>query len=204
MKRTITISLWLALGSCAVAQNPAVMQKNVQSAVKASASTQAAGTAAKPSPTTVKVVAVSTSKPAVAVAKPVAVAVKPSTIQSKATVQAKPVVAVHAGTPAVKPVAVAVPAGKAQGPAPAAHQAALAKSGQTNGTTKAAPVAVKVAAPKAARVTKADPFKSSKTKETVPAGKADSNKVVAVKDNTSEQKKTLAAPVAKAVAASRT
>ena len=66
MKRTITISLWLALGSCAVAQNPAVMQKNVQSAVKTSASTQAAGTAAKPSPTTVKVVAVSTSKPAVA------------------------------------------------------------------------------------------------------------------------------------------
>lgn len=199
MKRTITISLWLALGSCAVAQNPAVMQKNVQSAVKTSASTQAAGTAAKPSPTTVKVVAVSTSKPAVPAAKPVAVAVKPSTIQSKATVQAKPLVAVHAGTPAVKPVAVAVPAGKAQGPAPAAHQAVLAKSGQTNGTTKAAPVAVKVAAPKAARVTKADPFKSSKTKETVPAGKADSNKVVAVKDNTSEQKKTLAAPVAKAV-----
>jgi Tfp pilus assembly protein PilP len=181
MKRTLTISLWLALGASAVAQNPAVMQKNVQTAVKASASTQATGAAAKPSPTTVKVVAVTASKRAVVVAKPVAVAVKPSTVQAKAT--AKPTAAVQA----VKPVAVAVPAVKAQGSAPAARQAVVAKSPQTNGTTKAAPM------------TKADPFKSAKTNgQSTPAMKAESAKVVAV-DKTSERKKPLATSFVKPV-----
>jgi len=186
MKRTLTVSLWLALGASAVAQNPAVMQKNVQTAVKSSASTQATGAAAKPSPTMVKVVPVTASKPAALVAKPVAVAGKPSTVQVKAT--AKPTAAVHAETPTVKPVAVAVPAAKVQGSAPAAHQAVVAKSVQAKGTTKATPIV------------KADPFKSAKTNgQSTPVTKAESTKVVAVKDKTSEQKKPLVAPVAKTV-----
>jgi len=190
MKRTLTVSLWLALGASAVAQNPAVMQKNVQTAVKSSASTQATGAAAKPSPTMVKVVPVTASKPAALVAKPVAVAGKPSTVQVKATAKptAKPTAAVHAETPTVKPVAVAVPAAKAQASAPAAHQAVVAKSVQTKGTTKATPIV------------KADPFKSAKTNgQSTPVTKAESTKVVAVKDKTSEQKKPLVAPVAKTV-----
>lgn len=200
MKRTLAISLWLALGTSAVAQNPAVVQKNVQTAVKATASTQTS-TSAKPSPTTVKVVPVTASKPPVVVAKPVAVSVKPSTVQAKTTVQAKPaVVAVQAAppktvtapaaktkvTPAAKPVAVAVPAAKVPVSA-ATHQAVVAPTPHVTGTTKAAPL------------TKADPFKSAKTNtHPASAAKSESTKAVASKNNT-EQKKPLAAAVAKSV-----
>lgn len=190
MKRTLAIWLWMSLGAGAFAQNPAVVQKNVQTAVKAGASTQAA-VSAKPSTSTVKVVAVTAPKQAAVAAKPVTVAVKPSAVQSK------PTAAVHM-TPTVKPVAVAVPAAKGQVSVPSAHEAVVAKSAQTSGTTKAAPVAVKVATPKSAELTKADPFKSGKTNaHATPATKADSTKVVAVKDKASEQKKPLAAAVVK-------
>jgi Tfp pilus assembly protein PilP len=165
MKRTLAISVWLALGTSALAQNPAVVQKNVQTAVKASASTQATGAAAKPSPTTVKVAPMTASKPAVV---------------------------------AVKPVAVAVPAAKAQASSPAAHQAVVVPAVQPTATNKSAPVAVKAAAPKVAPAAKADPFKSSKANPQ-PATKADATKVVAVKNKASEQKKPVAAPVAKTV-----
>jgi Tfp pilus assembly protein PilP len=201
MKRTLAISLWLALGTSAVAQNPAVVQKNVQTSVKATASTQTS-MSAKPSPTTVRVVPVTASKSPVVVAKPVAVAVKPLTVQAKTTVQAKPaVVAVQAApsktvtapaaktnvTPAAKPVAVAVPVAKVQISAPAAHQAVVAPTPHVTGTTKAA------------RLTKADPFKSAKTNtHPASAAKSESTKAVASKNNT-EQKKPLAAAVAKSV-----
>lgn len=99
MKRTLTISLWFALGTVAMAQNPATVRKNAQSAVNSS--TQVAVTA-KPAPASVKVVAVPVSrKPAVAV-KPVVVAAKPT------VVQAKPAVAVKASPVPVKPATVAV------------------------------------------------------------------------------------------------
>jgi Tfp pilus assembly protein PilP len=200
MKRTLAISLWMALGTSAVAQNPAVIQKNVQTAVKASASTQATGAAAKPSPATVKVAPVTASKPAVVAVKPVAVAVKPSTVQTKTTAPTKPaVVAVQAtpaktvampaakttASPAVKPVA--VPAAKIQGSAPVAHQAVAAPAPHADGVTKGAPPA------------KADPFKSAKAKtQPTVAMKTNSTKTVAVKDKADEKKAT-AAIVAKTV-----
>jgi len=192
MKRTLAISLWLALGTSAVAQNPAVIQKNVQTAVKASASTQATGPTAKPSPTTVKVAPMTASKPAV-------VAVKPSTVQTKSTAPAKPaVVAVQTApakavampvakttaSPAVK--SVAVPAAKIQGSGPVAHKAAVVPAPHASGMTKAVPVA------------KADPFKSAKTNNSVQPTKTDSTTTVAVKGKT-EQKKATAAIVAKTV-----
>jgi Tfp pilus assembly protein PilP len=193
MKRTLAISLWLTLGASAVAQNPAVVQKNVQTAVKASATTQTS-TTAKPSPTTVKVVP--------ATSKPVTVQVKPAAAPAKPAVQAKPaVVAVKTpasktvavaatksnSTPAVKPVSVAPPAAQNQASVAIAHQAVVVSAPRATGMTKAAPVA------------KADPFKSAKSNaKAAPAGKSDSVKVVAEK-NKAEDKKPLAAAVAKSV-----
>jgi Tfp pilus assembly protein PilP len=193
MKRTLAISLWLTLGASAVAQNPAVVQKNVQTAVKASATTQTS-TTAKPSPTTVKVVP--------ATSKPVTVAVKPAAALAKPTVQAKPVVVAvktpasktvaiaatkNNPTPAVKPVAVALPAARNQASVAIAHQAVVVSAPHATGMVKAAPVA------------KADPFKSAKSNaKAAPAGKSDSVKAVAEK-NKAEDKKPLAAAVAKSV-----
>ena len=193
MKRTLAISLWLALGASAVAQNPAVIQKNVQTAVKANASTQAPGATAKPSPTTVKAAPVNASKPAVVAVKPVAVQTKTATPTKPAVVavQAAPVKAVAVpaaettASPAVK--SVAVPGAKMQGSAPVAHQAAVVPAPHASGMTKAVPMA------------KADPFKSAKgkTQPTV-AAKTNSTTTVAVKGKT-EEKKATAAIVAKTV-----
>jgi hypothetical protein len=175
-----------------VAQNPAVTQKNVQIAVKASATPQTS-TTAKPSPVTVKVVP--------ATSKPVTVAVKPAAVPAKPTVQVKPaVVAVKTPapktvaiaatksnpTPAVKPVAVALPAARNQASIAPAQQPVVSAPHAT-GMTKAAPVA------------KADPFKSAKSNaKAAPAGKSDSVKVAAEKNN-AEDKKPLAAAPAKSV-----
>ncbi|HEY4053051.1 MAG TPA: hypothetical protein VGL74_04875 [Terriglobales bacterium] len=187
MKRTLAISLWLTLGASAVAQNPAVVQKNVQTAVKASATTQTS-TTTKPSPTMVKVVPAAASKPVTVAVKPAAAPAKP-TVQAKSAMVAvqKPAsktVAVAAAksnsTPAVKPVAVAVPAGKNQVSVAVAHHAVVASAPH-------------------ATVAKADPFKSAKSNaKAAPAAKSDSIKVVAAKNN-AEDKKPLVAAVAKSV-----
>jgi Tfp pilus assembly protein PilP len=192
MKRTLSISLWLAVGASAVAQNPAVIQKNVQTAVKASASTQATGATAKSSPTTVKVAPLTPSKPAV-------VAVKPSTVQAKTAAPTKPAVATVQAAPAkagaipmakttASPVvkSVAVPGAKTEGPAPVAHHAAVVPAPHASGVIKAVPMA------------KADPFKSAKTNSSAAPGKTDSTTTVAVKGKT-EEKKATAAIVAKTV-----
>jgi Tfp pilus assembly protein PilP len=187
MKRTLAISLWLTLGASAVAQNPAVVQKNVQTAVKASAATQTS-TTTKPSPTTVKVVPAAASKPVTVAVKPAAAPAKPTVhaksamvaVQKPASKTVAVAVAKSNSTPAVKPVAVAVPAGKNQASVAVAHQAVV------------------VSAPHAT-VAKADPFKSAKSNaKATPAAKSNSVKVVAAKNN-AEDKKPLVAAVARSV-----
>ncbi|PYV84168.1 MAG: hypothetical protein DMG93_05880 [Acidobacteria bacterium] len=171
MKRTLAISLLWASG-VGLAQNPAVVQKNVQTAVKASTAAQTATVSVKPSPTTVKVTPVSTAKatvvaakPAVSVAKPVAIQAKPAVAAPAAPAKTVAIPAVKTSATAVKPVAAALPV-KAQTATPA-------KSG-----SKAAPVAAK-AAPATVKVSgaKADPFTSAKAKPT------------ATKENKAEEKK---------------
>ena len=127
MKRTLTISLWLALGGAAIAQNPATVRSNAQSAAN---SASQVSVVAKPAATSVKVVPVQgkttvavkpatvavklvvQAKPTVVAAKPAVVQAKPTVVQAKpAVVQAKPVVV--AAKPAVvqaKPSAASKPA----------------------------------------------------------------------------------------------
>lgn len=165
MKRTLAISLLLASG-VAAAQNPAVVQKNVQTAVKANTPGQTAAVSVKPSPATVKVTPASTAKPTVVAAKPAVSVAKPVALQAKpaAVVQVAPTktaVPNAKTSAATKPATVAVPV-KGQAAAasvkPVAVVATPAKSGP-----KAAPVAAK-AAPATVKVSgaKADPFKSAK------------------------------------------
>jgi len=196
MKRTLTISLWFALGVAAVAQNPATVHNNVQAA--ANSGSQVSATA-KPSPTSVKFVPVPVkktatvakpvvvqakpvpvSKPAPAQVKPAVVAVKPTSqpkpavvavqpVQNKAVVQAKPVVA------AGKPVAVTVPA---------VHPAVKTQ----------APIAV----PKVVSVAKADSHKPEKKQPLVAVKAAPDTKVA--NGGKTEDKKPEAAPEPKSIA----
>jgi hypothetical protein len=187
MKRILAISLLWASG-IAAAQNPAVVQKNVQTAVKASTPAPTATVSVKPSPTTAKVAPVSTAKttvvaakPAVSVAKPVAIQAKPVAIQIKAAVAAKAAPAKTVAVPAAKTSAtatksVAVPV-KAQAAVPAAKTAAVVAA-PVKGSTKAAAAAVKaVSATVKVNGAKVDPFKSAKTNPT------------ATKENNTEDKK---------------
>ena len=198
MKRTLTISLWFALGVAALAQNPVTVRNNAQAVVKTSSQ---ASVNAKPAPTSVKVVPVPVKKTTVAV-KPVVVAkpvpqtkpavviksapvqVKPATVAVKSAGQPKPsVVAVQPvqnktavqAKPAVapgKPVAVAVPAVHAK--------------------IQAAPVPAKVVA-----VAKTDSHKPGK-QPLVAVKASPDTKVVNI--GKSEEKKPEAAPEQKSVA----
>ena len=144
MKRTLTISLWLALGTAAVAQSPVAARNSAQSAAKASSA------APKPAQVSVKVVPApkSAAPKAVAVsAKPAVVSVKPAAISVKPAVQ-KPVVIAAKPAAQSKPVVVAAK--------PAAQ-------------SKVALVAVKVAAKPAAQV-KAAPMAGKPVAVVVPAG----------------------------------
>ena len=184
MKRTLAISLLLASG-VAAAQNPAVVQKNVQTAVHGNTPAQTTTVSVKPSPATVKAVPVSATKtavvaakPAVEVAKPVAVQTKPVASVQSATVKPAAPAANKTSVAPTKPVAVAVQT------KPAA--VAPAMSGP-----KAAPVAVKTM-PATAKVSvpaakKADPFKSGKS-QAATATKVDLSKPAA-KDDKAEEKK---------------
>jgi hypothetical protein len=180
MKRTLAISLLWASG-IAAAQNPAVVQKNVQTAVKASTPAPTATVSVKPSPTTVKVAPVSTAKTTVVAAKPAVSVAKPVAIQTKAAVAAKAAPAKTVAVPAAKTSAtatksVAVPV-KAQAAVPAAKTAAVVAA-PVKGSTKAAAVAVKaVSATVKVNGAKVDPFKSAKTNST------------ATKENNTEDKK---------------
>jgi hypothetical protein len=179
-----------------LAQNPAVVQKNVQTAVKASTPEQTATVSLKPSPTTARVTPVSTAKPIVVAAKPAVVAAKPSAIQAKpavAAVQVEPaktvaVPAVKTSATAVKPVAAALPV-KAQTATPAGKPVAVVATPAKSGA-KAAPVAAKTA-PATVKVSaapaKADPFKSGKA-QPMAAVKVQSSKIPA-KDDKAEEKK---------------
>jgi hypothetical protein len=180
MKRTLAISLLLASG-VALAQNPAVVQKNVQTAVKGTAPAQTATASVKPSPTTVKVAPASTAKttvvaakPAVSVAKPVAIQAKPMVATQAAP--AKPVAVPAAKTSATAAKPVAVPA-KSQTALPSAKTATVVAT-PAKGGPKVAAVPVK-AGPSTVKVTgaKADPFKSAKANPT------------AAKENKTEEKK---------------
>jgi len=180
MKRTLAISLLLASG-VALAQNPAVVQKNVQTAVKGTAPAQTATASVKPSPTTVKVAPTSTAKttvvaakPAVSVAKPVAIQAKPMVATQAAP--AKPVAVPAAKTSATAAKPVAVPA-KSQTALPSAKTATVVAT-PAKGGPKVAAVPVK-AGPSTVKVTgaKADPFKSAKASPT------------AAKENKTEEKK---------------
>jgi hypothetical protein len=183
MKRTLAISLLLAVSTGAVGQNPAVIQKNAQ-AVKGGAQTQSS-TSAKPSPVAVKAVpapAVVVVKPAAAQSKPNLVAVQP--VASKATTvpAAKPASAQVVNNGAAK-TAVAVPAAKPMAapakPAVAAKPVVAGKPAtKTETPVKAVPVPVKAGEPKVAAA-KAQPSKNMKAE---PVVKADV-KTVAVKNS---------------------
>jgi hypothetical protein len=180
MKRTLAISLLLASG-VALAQNPAVVQKNVQTAVKGTAPAQTATASVKPSPTTVKVAPMSTAKTTVVAAKPAVSVAKPVAIQAKPVVAtqaapAKPVAVPAAKTSATAAKPVAVPA-KSQTALPSAKTATVVAT-PAKGGPKVAAVPVK-AGPSTVKVTgaKADPFKSAKANPT------------AAKENKTEEKK---------------
>ena len=186
MKRTLAISLLWASG-IAVAQNPAVVQKNVQSAVNATAAAPTTTVSVKPSPTAVKAVPATASKTTVSTVKPAVVTAKPVAIQAKPTVAAQAAPAKTVSVPvAKKPTVVATPsvAVKTQ-PATSAVKPAVAVATAKSGV-KGAPVAVKatpavkVIAPATA---KADPFKASKSQL---ATKVDLNKTSA-KDDSSDK-----------------
>lgn len=215
MKRTLAISLMWASG-IAAAQNPAVVQKNVQTAVKATATAQTTTVSVKPSPATVKVAktnaakatpAVVSAKPVVAVqaaaAKAIAVpAAKSSVVTAKpVAIQVKPAVGAQAtavktvSVAAAKPTAVAVkPAAPAVKPA-VALAVPVVKSGP-----RAAPVAVKAGANvKVSKpaVAKADPFKSGKPQLAV-ATKVDVSKPSSRQDSSDEIKSAEAKSVGQA------
>lgn len=144
MKRTLTISLWLALGGAAMAQNPATVRTNAQAA--ANSASQAS---AKPAPTSVKVVPVPTKttvaakpatvavKPAVVQPKPAVVAVRPSVVQAKpaviavkpAVIQAKPSADSKPAPAQVKPAVVTVKAASPAKPVVVAARPAPNKPG---------------------------------------------------------------------------
>lgn len=149
MKRTLTISLWLALGVAAAAQNPAVVHKSAQSAAQTSSATaKPVQISVKPVPATKaaapKPVAVS-AKPAVVNVKPVAVkasAQKPVVIAAKPVAQSKPVVvaAKPAASSKAAVVAMQVPS-KASAqvkPAPVAVRAVAVPTGHAGGASKTA------------------------------------------------------------------
>lgn len=154
MKRILTISLLLALGSAAIAQNPVVVQKNAQAAAKPNTVSVAAAPA-KPSPITVKVMPVATHKPPVVAVKPVPQPTKPEVVAVKPTAQSKSAVV------AAQPV---------KTPTPAKPVTVSTKPGVVSAAPSKPPVAVKANGPKTAAVAKADPFKSGK-KQPVVAGK---------------------------------
>jgi len=184
MKRTLAISLLWASG-IAVAQNPAVVQKNVQTAVKASAPAQTANGTVKPSPVTVKMAPASTAKPTVVVAKPAVSVAKPVAIQAK---PAAAVQVAHPNTvaaPAGKTSAAAtkpVPAAPAKGQTAAALKPVAVVATPAKSVPKDAPAALK-AAPATVKVSaaKADPFRSAKAEPTAAKeNKAEENKPATV------------------------
>lgn len=178
MKRTLTISLWLALGAVAVAQNPVVVRNDAQTAVMASSQT------AKPAPAAVKVVPVTKSvvaKPVVVAAKPAVVKARPVVVSAKPAVQVKPTVVAAKSGAQSKPTVVALQApSKAMvhvKPAPSAGKpvAVVVPAGHASGASKAA--VVREAKPKVVAVAKPESGKSAKSQvvavKSAPAGKTD-------------------------------
>lgn len=175
MKRTLAISLFLALTVGAVAQTPTVVEKPAPK--NASAST-------KPSPATVKTAA--NQKPIPAAAKPAVVAVKPAT---------KPMVAGPKVNAAPTPKIVAVPAAKAHPaamPKPSVASKPMPQPAATSvhgviaapaRTQKTPALAVKGGPAKVAPQTK-NPFNAAKvTPNPHPVSTAKPGMTVAVKDN---------------------
>lgn len=156
MKRTLAISLWLALGASAIAQNPAAARNGAQSAAKA---------VAKPAQVSVKVVPVAKAAPAKPVAvsaKPAVVNVKPVAVSAKPAAQ-KPVVIAAKPMAQSKPVVVAAkPTGQVKPSVVAAKPAAQPKT---------AVVAVKVSA-KPAVPAKGAPMGGKPVAVVVPSGHA--------------------------------
>ncbi len=135
MKRNL--ALLLAMTASAFAQIPTVVEK---AAPKLSSAVKAAGEAAKPSPTTVRVSATPAPKPALVSVQPVAAKThatpftKPNPVSPGKPVAVAPAVA--------KPATVAVPAGNSVAVVPAKPASASASKADKGSLKPAAPVKV--------------------------------------------------------------